>query len=1097
MPQSAKVTIRAELVDRLRRELEGPHHEDEVLDEPPTTRYLCGILWPAGAVLDDEDDDQDLTPPGSDDDPSLDPAVTITHSMKPSSIGLSFVLSPECRDVSVHAAWGEYARVAGKEDARVSRWQRTQVRADVLVRPDPARSGERQRADVPGSPGVVVEWVARRAGQGTAVSLFLVNRRSSPGPGRADGACLFQPGISVSASECGAVFVARGAGPPPGDERSPDQLRDDLLYRDHRTHAVGHGTSAGWECTDPASGRADMVYTVTIPATEVPRVAPSLFSRGSLVMRDLAEADVPALQNHLIPLVRAYEDWIDRQQSVMVTLPGELQNPARRSLEECRDSLRRMQAGLEILACDPLALEAFRFANKVMDLQRCRTEGIRKAQQGSGPPSVPVSAAGTWRPFQIAFILQCLVGLTNPLHQDRTVADLLWFTTGGGKTEAYLGLAAYAMGLRRLKKEEHGFRSDAGVSVIMRYTLRLLTIQQFQRAATMVCACEIIRRDDPDTWGREPFRIGLWVGGLATPNSHDECRKALTEGLEGTSPIQLVTCPWCGHPLDKRQYLCTDHDRRLRITCSRPECEFRLRGRGDEGIPAVVVDEEIYRLAPSLVIGTIDKFARLPWVPEAGTLFGRVEMEVSGWGFVGQGETMRTREQRERALSSLKLGTPSSRDRRRLLPPDLIIQDELHLISGPLGTMAGAYETAIDHLCSRRVEGRPVSPKVMASTATIRRAEDQVSALFNRSLAVFPAPGLDAGNSFFAERQSLEDLPGQLHLGVSAFGKSMKTALVRVYATLLASVTGMVAAPEDLDPYYTLVGYFNSLRELGGAKRLLEDDVRSRIDNLARRPDGLDKFGHRDLGDDVPELTSRRDSREIPLMLERLTRPYRGPGPAGGRPEDVVLCSNMISVGVDVPRLGLMTVAGQPKTTSEYIQATSRIGRIYPGLVVTVYNWARPRDLSHYERFRPYHEALYRYVEGISVTPFSSRARDRALPGTFVAMCRHGVPELASHAAAGKFSPDHPDVRAVRDWIMQRARSVGLPDSAGMEGDVESVVDTWDNQKRKGKLHYYSFGRTSQSLALMRAAERSGELAPFSVPSSMREVETPVGIYLK
>ena len=326
-----------------------------------------------------------------------------------------------------------------------------------------------------------------------------------------------------------------------------------------------------------------------------------------------------------------------------------------------------------------------------------------------------------------------------------------------------------------------------------------------------------------------------------------------------------------------------------------------------------------------------------------------------------------------------------------LRPPDLIIQDELHLISGPLGTLTGLYETAVDALCTWTVGGKRVRPKIVASTATIRRARAQVHQLFLRDVAVFPPHGLDVRDNFFAVERPTAEVHGRRYLGICAPGRRLKATLIRVYTAYLSAAQQLFDDYGDAaDPWMTLVGYFTSLRELAGMVRLVQDDVRSRLRDMDQR--GL----ARRRITEAKELTSRMSSSDIPTLLDLLEVKFsRAAGIAGAQrtarqdhPIDVLLATNMVSVGVDVKRLGLMIAAGQPKATAEYIQATSRVGRTFPGLVCTIYNWARPRDLSHYETFEHYHQTFYKHVEALSLTPFASRALDRGLSGILVALTR-------------------------------------------------------------------------------------------------------------
>jgi hypothetical protein len=459
-----------------------------------------------------------------------------------------------------------------------------------------------------------------------------------------------------------------------------------------------------------------------------------------------------------------------------------------------------------------------------------------------------------------------------------------------------------------------------------------------------------------------------------------------------------------------------------------------------------------------------------------------------------------------------------------LRPPELIVQDELHLISGPLGTMVGLYETAIDLLCTYENEqGKTVRPKVLASTATVRRAREQIQALFGRKEhALFPPPAIDASETWFATVD--QKSPGRLYVGVAAQGRSLKGILLRTYTTLLgagARVHGAHHEEERVnpgDPYMTVAGYFNSLRELGGMRRLVEDDVRSRCPSLEdKRPEGF-KGAHpwvknRPIQPEPVELTSRESTSAIKEAKQRLNLPY-----VDKEHVDVLLASNMISVGVDIDRLGLMVVAGQPKTTAEYIQASSRVGRKHPGLVVTCFNVSKPRDRSHYERFRAYHESFYRFVEATSLTPFSGPAMDRGLAGTLVAMTRLLTRELTPGHAAMDIEKVRATLRqSVIDALSKRA---GLHDDLSAEEHerlvrhvrerAEKLFDAWRSivksageeaaasRRYSGFDHDRAGGKPLLWLATDPELEhQTPNEKRFVAPTSMRDVEETVHIWVE
>jgi hypothetical protein len=669
-------------------------------------------------------------------------------------------------------------------------------------------------------------------------------------------------------------------------------------------------------------------------------------------------------------------------------------------------------------------------------------------------------ALGKWYPFQAAFIVLNLPAIANPKCRARRMVDLLWFPTGGGKTEAYLGLTAFTVFLRRLRDT-----SDVGTSVLMRYTLRLLTAQQFQRAASLVTACEAIRRESPPELGLEPISLGLWVGDELTPNRRAEARALHTQMTQRRgydNKFVLLKCPWCGAEFGQ---ISAGHGIRLKgyhkrpqpapttvvFKCDNPDCSFSdIR----KPLPLLVIDEDIYDNPPSVVIGTVDKFAMMPWRPESRTLFG------------------------------------FRADGTRVSPPELIIQDELHLISGPLGSLAGLYETAVAKLCEDPQSG--TGPKIVASTATISRARSQCRSLYgcaDDDVRIFPPPGTDYRDSFFAKEDSAS--PGRLYVGVfPTAGTSGVATHARIMAALLQGVNlAVVAAEAERDPYWTVVDYFNSLRELGHAATLVRAEIAERIKTLCLRK-GLYRFGldqrRRSIREHI-ELTSRVPSGRIAASLGELEVAFPPSGPQ--QPVDICLASSMISVGVDVQRLGLMVVTGQPKLTSEYIQVTSRVGRSNkgPGLVVVQYNPARPRDRSHFERFHSYHARLYAQVEPTSVTPFSAPARERALHAILVALLRLMCERLRQNPSP---APTPEELKHVRSAVIGRA-AIADPDEAE---ETEALLSALERHWREFSPSRYGGFDTPTDIAPLMYPAGDVPLPSWSGKSwptqtSMRGVE--------
>lgn len=1127
--------IRKRLVKSLRRELMGYSEPDEAIAEYPTNRYIVGRLAPLRSAEDDTDAEIDPTENDTlavgvdadeeSDDNSSPPLII---GFNPSSFGLSFLVDPQVKTLRVRVSWGDYKREKSKGETQRTVWQRyaregvvdgVRINVSGSLAPivlSPSRSLP-QGVTISGvdDAEIQLEGVVRELDGARAVSLFLVNRRTRGElkDRHKDERWLFQPKLIVTAKNGEAAFVAKDfLGGPGFTDDEGDLANNALIYRHAREFATGHGVAAGWEPPEQGGGRSTAIFTEFIPQHEVPLlIAPNEQTGGAtLDMKVLAEVRTPTeLVKMLEPMVEAYGQWISRlekaSQDPDIQADAQLSKAAANNIKQCRRCEVRIRAGLALLLKEKHVFEAFRFANQVMWDQRIHSlwaaaNRKRGKVEGSAADFNQPKHA-TWRPFQMGFILLNLVGIADESSDDRGLVDLLWFPTGGGKTEAYLGLSAFTLGLRRLRGDRHGMSAGAGVSIIMRYTLRLLTVQQFQRAAALICACEVVRKQDEKTWGSEPFRIGVWVGRGTTPNTFIDSQRALEDLNDGKkpregSPVQLVTCPRCGTTLvtdkgapESQTYVTDIATQRTLIWCRNPDCEFCARRSRSQGLPVVVVDDEIYRTCPSLVVATVDKLARLPFKGETRALFGLRNRFSPTYGHITEahGDAVGGRK--------LKDAVPAP----RLLPPELIIQDELHLISGPLGTMVGLYETAVDYVSSLTdKKGMHFPAKVIASTATIRRAAQQTLQLYARELAIFPSSGISARDSFFARELDIDpkddSTAGRLYVGINAPGFSTKTLLVRVYSALLAAAEAELQTDAAAaDPYGTLVGYFNTLRALGGAKRLVEDDVKLvRLRYLARQR-GLPR---RNISD-PEELTSRLDSWKIPALLKKLDNSF--PRGKSDWPVDVLLATNMISVGVDIDRLGLMAVTGQPKTTAEYIQATSRVGRKHPGLVVTMYNWMGARDLSHYERFESYHSALYKYVEAISVTPFSSRALDRGLPAVFAAMNRLCGEQMAQELSAENFNPASSTTEDIINNIYQRAKNLVGDDNAKLVRDrLFAHRDEWAHLS--GDLLRYSWLNNEKkppqnSRVLLRTAGSDNE-GKWSAPGSLREVEPTAAFYI-
>lgn len=1150
--------MRRWLIESLKAELVGPSpglpavqtgigtsvRGEEILrpQDSPRLRYGAGILFPQRIPVPAQDsadvDTEGRDAPSPSEAPDPDPKeeegapprvvgarseadteqeVNRANEYLPSGLGLTaFVQVPSGGlKVTVMAARYKKNELAGhgRTDSKdvyhpYNAWWRTPIKHEIvfteeeLLKSTPTviekaivTDGEHHSLNV--------HAFARALGQGgeqddyglttRMLTITLLNRGECRTPRPDDEDCFFQCGFaveSVSGEQCFLSYPKPGTKVP-----SPDEDSLELLYRKQHVFAVGHGCAAEWAADNTSDQRGEgdqptpplppepspavhRVWTETVPVYEIKPIMPRQLAGLDLSMRTLADSDSAAPIDLCKRLAAEYRDWIHKQRHrATQELSQDLRRTAERHLDECEKCLSRMEGGIDLLQSDRRVRRAFSFMNRAMDLQqmhyklastdvrRWTTAGQRLTIERPFTSPDYTRSSASWYPFQLAFILINLSSLARPESAERAIVDVIWFPTGGGKTEAYLGLTAYALMHRRLRNPR-----SVGTTALMRYTLRLLTAQQYQRAASLVCACEVIRREDTDALGETPFTIGLWVGGAVTPNKERDAVEALRRlWREGThNPFVLLSCPWCGAEMGPVRvgggyqtpgYMLLHNPQRVRFICADEACAFH----DNRGLPLLVIDEQMYRDPPSLLVGTVDKFALLPWYPESASLLGGGSVNAH--------------------------------------PPDLIIQDELHLISGPLGSMVGLYETLVDVLCTN---GDGIPPKIIASTATISRATEQVRSLYAKNPFLFPPQALDAGDSFFAIQRN--DRPGRLYAGVFPSGlPSQQTAMVRVLSALLQAPASVANAdPAAVDPYWTLVGYFNSIRELGSAATLVSADIREYLGVTHERLGLGPMYGpeaaarRRFLSSrGALELTGRVSGYAVTEALQQLFIRYEGK-PAGGRgaggserndpPVDVCLATNMIQVGLDVPRLGLMVVAGQPKMTSEYIQATSRVGRSTPGLVVTVYSPAKPRDRSHYEHFRAYHQSIYRYVEPTSVTPFALPVRERALHALVIALARIWGDDVIRR------DPTHGLPQALADRIYETLMlRVSEVDSAEIDETGEMIKRLIASWRRLPPARYGDFAPPNSTVPMMYPSG-SEALAAWQdrahpTPSSLRNVD--------
>ena len=1010
---------RQNFVKKLRALLIGPRIADELISTNPCDQYLYGYLWPSfrnkpvkDLNLELEDDDLEAisnhysTYLGDDQEGTdLNESIPLGQKYKQCSLGLSFQVPSNADGIVAHIKYGKY-----EYDPDTHQWKRHEYLYDYRL------SIKSKRYKI--SDDISLDLICHENAGIYICTATLINvTEENPNDNRQvqTAKCIFQPELRLTLEPLGLQFLPRPL--PVTGNLSNESKMYEMLYINKRPAAFGHGVSATW------NKDLTTIYSSFVPTFEVNPVdkeCSHIFKDASakaLNCKYLGSADKDALVNSLEQFASSYHDWIGSLAESELLKDSFFKNTADNNLANCKKALSRIKVSIQALNEDPKFLKSFQLANRSIDLQNQWKSGKK-------------SGSFSWRPFQLGFFLLVIESFVSPSQASLDVADLLWFPTGGGKTEAYLGIISF---LLFLGSTEPQHECDPGTQVLIRYTLRLLTKQQFDRAAAVTLASNFIRKESKfsDSESKE-FSIGLWIGAKATPNFRKDAVKALSyQEIQPSDPRQYNTCPCCKSPLTWSN----DQSSPIQPSCYSKDC--MLQGN----LPIYTVDEDIYNVRPSIVLGTSDKFVQLVEKTHAGNIF--------------------------RSTSGQR--------------PQLILQDELHLISGPLGSISGLYETAIDLICS---ENKKV--KVIGSTATIKNATNQIKSLFCRESLQFPPPGLEYSDSCFAIENPNED--GRLYIGVSSIGRSPKYALQAVAAACVHIGKEMYKCNtqsdlhDQLDTYTTIVGYFNSLKELGGASVLFQDDVNDSLENISKHLDEQKNS----INTDVVELTSTRSQEELQRILQRLELAYDT-----GESIDACLSTNMISVGVDVSRLGLMLVNGQPKSKSEYIQATSRVGRSYPGIVVTLYNDSKVRDKSGFESFQSIHQSLYKDVEIMSVTPFSPQCIDKALATVLIATVRHLIPEALDNPNLTDYKNK---VIQIAENIISRCRSVSPENEFYLQEQLENMLMYWEEYSPSEYINSKLSSRdTNRDIPLLTRAEIASGLQKdeylFSSLTNVRSVE--------
>lgn len=1041
---------RKEWLDWLKKQLQGPPEQQAQQEKcltlqgiSPLERYPVAVLYPviAGEGLDaagnefadDYSGVESVASSSIDDtDDKTAQSAQLSRYIPPSSVGFSFFVPTAnwCLEIGFSAA--SYKKNHERDESsgqfKGMSYQHLTLGSDeeALTITQPGRfnvmpeiaGGDNYRA--------AIDVRSRPYQQGSIITVSLLNIKHIDWQVEAKEYRQKEIEYALFETQLYCLVESGEVGDYPSVEYSllDNEMQElELQYQHKKIYAVGHGAAVDWQLN--AQGKVQKILTDFLPRVEVPQMTADVLNTKSPVLSmeflQTCKLQPDSVLVELQSFVDNYSYWINQQESLPL-ITDEQQPAAKRILERMHKAKQRMLEGIELLRHDPLACQAFAYANQVMLAQM--------QQAGKCNGRVRPSAEYCWRPFQLAFFLTALKSSIDENDNDRDTVDLIWFPTGGGKTEAYLGLIAFVIIWRRMRFPQSG----GGTTAFMRYTLRLLTTQQYLRACRMICALELLRQQQVDVLASEPITIGLWVGSATSPNNYNDACKVLEKytgkDKESLPAFVLQSCPWCNTPFRaSHNYHATQHS--FGFVCTGEHCEF---ADGKQILPCNVVDDALYAAPPTLLLATVDKFAQLLWEERARSFFG-----VKG--------------QR---------------------PPELIIQDELHLIASALGSVSGVYEAGIETVL--QVQG--IYPKYIASTATIRMAKEQVQALYAKDVAVFPPPGLSADDSFFAKTVPTTERPGRLYVGYFAARLNRQRSLGPLAA-------GVLAAPELVfdtarnnsealrEAWWTQLIYHGSLRGVGNTQNALSLDVRNYYERLLEEAFQLTMLGnvinpnlHKQAWLQEQHISER--FAQSPALLTSQSSPEENAQTFAALEKnrgevgciDTALATNMVSVGLDVSRLAVMIINGQPLTTAEYIQASSRVGRSdVPGVVFVNYYRDQTRSLSHYENFRPYHESFYRYVEPSSVTPYTYQARRRALHAALVLALRYSVPALLANDAAARLDTDDPATQKVVETFIQRCAAADPSRKDTIGQHVNELLSQWQEKAKycegkKRALHY-------------------------------------------
>ena len=1066
-----------------------PHELDFIKDYRPYQHLVTGMLFPQDAIIDSENYSRDSTIV----DTSIDP-LSLSFTYLTAVVGMSINVPESINKINIRCSacfyTEEESKTDNKDNEKEKYWKRKDIDEELLV--VELKDHEINIFD----DRAKIDIRVFKSGDNKLVRITMINNKSKEKRGRVNQSDILTRVSMDSWITDGKIL------PYPKVFRSTNDGEEEeqqILYKDEHIYGIGHACSVKWRNKKDS---AENIVSLDFIPTGITKGSKSTLEEyensKSIDMEFLAN---PQNEKNIVyelkKFVQPYDNWV---KNIINELTKLKKNPSNslsfvitKSHEKAIDklinklskTLKRISSGVDFLEKDSTALSAFQYANKAMLMQMIHQKYYQRIIDkdrlnykffkrnhnfvndfNNIDYSDLKKIFGSdykkfeWRPFQLAYFLMTCKSTVKKDDQDRETVDLIWFSTGGGKTEAYLFVSAFLIFFNKLIDPE-----SSGVEIIMRYTLRLLTQDQFIRTSRMIIACEKIRRDNVAILGNNEIGIGLWIGGGISPNHYEskgEKSPGSSEMLidlkkkpnpDCESPFSIAICPWCNTNLvpeklsGEENYGFEGDDYNFIINCPSDSCEFH------EKLPIQVVDQAIYENPPTFILGTVDKFVRLAHQSQSGNILFNDDTKKS---------------------------------------VNLIIQDELHLISGPLGTITGGIEAAIDTMLSFW----GVKPKYMAATATIRGAANQIEKLYARNVEIFPPSGISHADRFFSKID--ENDKGRLYVGIMSQGHTAVTTTVRIAAALSQSVEEISAPNEQLDGYHTLVVYHNSRNEKSKTKTLAAQDIPERIKQIASGNNQREKnnnmprvFGENgiaELSSDVPDELFETRKR---LDLKRGDQDVI----------DVLSVTNIIQVGIDIQRLALMQVTGQPKTSAEFIQATSRVGRgDNKGLVIVNYIATNPRDRSHYEQFNGYINSVNRFIEPTSVTPSAEPALRRTMPTCLVMLSKH-ILGLGQNSDAINFKyTDNNLAIQLFDNFKDRLLKSDPSEKINIEKYFKRYINEWEDLVSKNtRVNYHAkFSKSAKDVKFLTKdyGDTKNE-ALWDILSSMRNVDSEVGITIE